>query len=178
MGKKIYLGTMIEDLKTKLDSVMTKLDAQTIALGNINSGVAQSVSELNVYASDTQAAISNNAQYIKTSPVNGTDYNMFNLVSMVNGVIRVKYTLNLAATLSNTNFYIKNGTKVSLGSVVFTSGVDKPLSWDISVNAGDILSFGFTANGTANMTLKANTVVACYDLLDIVNDGGVVYNGM
>ena len=178
MAKKIYMGTMIEDLKTKIDSMITTLNAHTTALGNINTSVSQSVSELNVYASDTQAAISNNAQYVKTSPVNGTDYNMFNLVSRVNGTIRVKYTLNLANTLSNTNFYIKNGTKYTLGSIAFTSGVDKPMSADISVNAGDILSFGFTANGTANMTLKANTVVACYDLLDIVNNGGVVYNGM
>lgn len=171
MAKKIYIGTMIEDLKTKIDSMVTTLNAHTTALGNINTAVAQQINKGNIIPSDTVAMALTHAEI---SAPNSTPIEIARFKIYADGKLRIKLfgkSNNGAGAISTS---IDGGTtKVVLISTL-TNGSYTAKSADMNVTY--LQEVIFYINGTSGGTaaLQANSFSVCYDLVDLINNGYII----
>ncbi|MBR0596596.1 hypothetical protein [Sinanaerobacter chloroacetimidivorans] len=173
-GNEIYIGKIMSDM-------IDVLQETVVAISNINEVVSQGVSVLNVKGSSNH--IYDFASDI-SFPVASSYSKVKNIKCMVQGSIRLYGTIS--ATLSGggtNNAYIgysldKGVTWVDMKSVTGTSGqtVTAIVDYDIPVNAGQDVWIGMKApNNTYFTALKLLTgAYVGYDLIDIINDGGII----
>lgn len=180
-GQDIYLGKMIENLNTKLDSTITTLQE----LNNIKSLISTSVQSLKTKPSDIAKGTINTAD----SPVitSTTKTPIYKIRSFCDGVIRIKgtffgnVTFAVGATVTGTLCYSldKGVTWIDITSLSMMQnipGTDKPFSVDVLSNGNGEIWLGiYTSNANFRGMLKSGATV-CYDILDIVNEGGFVSN--
>lgn len=176
-GKTIYTGDMIAALESKIDTMVTTLQAHTTALGNINTAVAQSVSALNVKAGVTDfSLVVNDADTAVVCTVADTAYDADSVKIFCNGVITFACNIkNSSISDANIGYKLNGGTAVyplaehaSLG----TSYVAK--TFNIPVEFGDTVTLCvYTGSSGRTLTIQAGATLK-YDLMDIVNNGAIV----
>jgi|GEM_PF-2644890 len=190
MGKKIYLGTMIEALKTQIDAMATKLDTQitalgvhTTKLGEISAGISQGLSSINVKSGITDKSYTLNAaikDVICTTM--STVYSMgIGVKSFCDGV--VKFSCVAYCESSNT---VNIGYAINGAAAVFPLGADFALgtthtakTFDIPVKFGDSVQIVVkcVSSGGKKILFEAGSTVS-YDLVDIISEGAFSASGL
>lgn len=169
MAKKIYLGTMIEALKTQIDSMVTTLSAHTTALGNINTAVGQQIISGNAKASDTVKLTATHAE-ITSTPSTYTEVCRAKL--FVNGKVRFKMTGKSTGGTNGLYYSVDGGTtKVAIKTGMTTSYVEYSL--DVNVTSLQEVIFYIYVASAGVTNAQANSTKICYDMLVLPVDGYV-----
>ena len=178
MAKKIYLGRMLEAVQNDMNSMSGDMVQMVAELIEVKEATVQGVSELNVVASDNLVFTLSNLEKSYTLTTAATDYYFAYLVPRCNGTIRMEIIINVNTNTGAIYFYTINGVKSGTNAVIMVNG-DNTLTFDIPVNAGDVIGIGVTAESN-NKVMKsvANSLKISYDLLDIINDGAVIYKAV
>lgn len=200
-GKKIYIGDMLDDLITNMQSLSGKMDQNVTLLNTVSLNTSQAINTLNVVASENMKLLfpagSVVRSYTNLAVGPATEYvDCFKFLSRCNGVIRIRLSCSEEMTRNNTtstdNYYIivdVNGTEYSMASLVSTAGatgskVTTPISslqLDVPVKAGDAVTIRLkvvTASGKNPnqhvLTFSNAAVFVGYDITNIVQSGGLI----
>lgn len=189
MAKKIYIGTMIEDLKTKIDAMSTKLDSQITALGDhttklteISAGISQGLTSLNVKTGTTdKRVILNTVAKNTTMTATNTSYSLLlGFKAFCDGVVRFDCMVSTNANInSNIGFSLNGAAAVYPLADFATTAVPIAKNIDIPVSFGDSVQIMCKTPTTTNkiMTIAENSTIK-YDLLDIISEGALALSGL
>lgn len=184
-GKTIYTGAMIADLESKIDSMITTLNAHTTALGNITDVVGQGVTTLNVASGSTHEVELVSADY--TQGVASGSISVTTVLKSFKsfGVGSVRFKGSFLDDVNNANnatygTFVLSGSdasSVTLHTMLNINGayVTTPVDIVIPVSAGvtyqlkAVRASNSAADGTLFKLLAGAHIE--YNLLDIVNDG-------
>lgn len=170
MGKKIYLGTMIEALKTQIDSMVTTLSAHTTALGNINTAVGQQIISGNAKAADTVKLTATHAEIASTP---STYVEVCRAKLFVNGKVRFKMTGKSTGGTNGLYYSVDGGTtKVAIKTGMTSSYVEYSL--DVNVTSLQEVIFYIYVGSAGTTNAQANSTKICFDMLVLPVDGYVV----
>lgn len=188
MGKKIYLGTMIEALKTQIDAMATKLDTQITALGDhttklgeISAGVSQGISALNVKSGTTDKSVTLNAAIVsKIMSSANTDYSIaIGFKAFCNGVVRFDCIAYMVSSMTVNIGYSINGAAAVYPMSNFSLGTTHTAKTiDIPVNFGDSVQIMVKCTSSGQqISFEAGATIK-YDLMDIISDGALTLSGL
>ena len=189
MGKKIYLGTMIEALKTQIDAMATKLDTQitalgvhTTKLGEISAGISQGLSSINVKSGTTdKSVVLNTVAKNTTMTATGTSYSLLlGFKAFCDGVVRFDCMVSTNANINSNIGYSINGAAAVYPLADFaTTATPIAKNIDIPVKFGDSVQIMCKTPTTTGkiMTIAENSTIK-YDLIDIVSEGALTLSGL
>ena len=156
-GKKVYMGEIMQ-------SMVDTLEAHTTALANINNGVAQSVSMLNVEAGDTIVYPITTVDKTTTSTLAAVG----SVKAICAGSVRLKGRIKITSGTAQMGYNINGGAVTYFGGTTSATYVDAIK--DLALNLNDVLIIYFTSSAGGTTTLEAGASFS-YNLKDIVNNG-------
>jgi len=173
-GDLLYTSEMIAGLQVKIDEMVTAMAAQTVALGNINSGVAQSVTALNVKAGTTKEFIVNAADIIGLGTLASVTL-ITSIFCFSNGVVTFSGNVKPSAVSNATYIDISNDDGVTyqnIYTVATAVATYVPFSKSINVKAGKTIKIkAYSSQVGVSCIIEAGAKFK-YDLIDLANDGG------
>lgn len=181
MGKKIFLGNMLEDLKnevkgsiqsleTEMQSMSADMQQMVTELINLKEVAAQGINEINIENSATGYSY----KFLKTEK--NIDSGAYVILSTIKSIATGSFGVNLEIkkVTGNGNFTlgysINNGTIID-SSIFTATDAYKFFSLKLAANKGDIIKiYGAMAQNGYYNSVGTNSEIV-YKIIDIVNDG-------
>jgi hypothetical protein len=170
-GQEIYLGKMIEALQTDIGTMVTTLNQHTIALGNINTTVAQTVSNINIKpGTDTSLAFT----HPEVKAPSTAKVTVLKMIATANGTCN--FSCNMKCQYGAPQLFYSydniNWVKFLNGSGVMANY--GPLTGILPVISGPLF-IGIASPDSYDSFIKANSIAITYSQKDIVNEGAFAY---
>lgn len=177
-GQDLYIGKIFADLAGKLER-------QLIELQNINTTASQGVTEMKISKSNNIAKTLEKPVFTLTNTL--ADTKLCSLTSFSKGTMNLKlkgtkYT-NYGLTVGYLKYALNGGAITQLHQfTIATQGVqenyDLEVTLPFSLNVNDVidvyLSTVTSAGKIMTITVDQNGLSLCYDIVDIVNQKGIV----
>lgn len=178
-GKELYVAKMLECLQASISEVVESMATTTEELSNIKTAVSAQVTSMQVTKSDNVAAIPIDTAVSRTinnsTAVASCTFAKFK--SAVTGSVRVRFTWSYTDTITSGGRGINaviGGTTVIAVATASGKWSDKVNTYDFNVSEGDEVSFYFVSSASQNVTISISKLELLYDIVDLVNDGGLV----
>lgn len=179
MAKKIYIGNMLQemqsaiaDLQTDMGTMSTDMASMVAELVAVKETIGQGITSINVEAGTDKEVVFNSADITAHQTVMSTPVQLLELVSLSKGVMTISGSVVSATPTTTFSYKINDGSLVT----ITTLGAEtKAFSINIPLNVADNIKFMITTGYThiADFQLLAGCN-AQYNIVDVVNDGGIV----
>lgn len=191
-GQDIYIGTMVNNLNTKIDAMNLLMDNMVTRLVNIGEGISQQVAMLKIKESDTKViditktsvCTSTNNTTVNTSIKSFKSYASgkarFKLPPMPISISSGSGSFGSASLVISARVLVNSTPTAFTGSVTLVGGAAGTLTVspvDVTVALNDTVDVQISiaatnmSGGSINYNVNVNGGAICYELVDIINNG-------